>query len=342
MPDYTQLNLISEIAYKLDRYQIKHRNPMKINFRCPLCGDSQKSKTKARGWLNEQKSGKFWYSCWNCGASISFEKFLKEIDPDLAKRLSIESFLNKNAPAKEEFFLENKKKTPEDPLKDIKKISQLPADHPAKQYVLKRKIPSEQHYRIYYAPKFKKWINTIIPGKFENTERDEPRLILPFFDEKKQCFGVNARSFDPKSNLRYISIMFKETTKIFGLDTLDKTKPYIIVEGPIDSLFLKNAVAMSGADINPKKLPEGRIWVFDNEPRSREIIDRMNKLLKMKEKVCIWPKDIIVKDINDMILSGMTNIEQIIFNNSHSGLVGELELAKWGKRDAKSRRYSGV
>lgn len=340
--DYINLKYIQTISTRLEKFKITNRAPIKVNFRCPVCGDSQKSERKARGWiLQNRKSGSLSYYCHNCGDSRSFYKLIEFLDPSLAKEYSVELFLNRSGEKKrEDIFLTNEQ--PDDkedslavpsknPLKDIKKISQLAHDHPAKKYVLARQIPSNQHYRLYYTPKFKTWVNSILPGKLEETFKDEPRLLMPLIDEAGVCFGVSGRSFDPKSSLRYITIMFDERPKIFGLDRVDQSKRFFVVEGPIDSLFLSNAVAMVGAEGNTKSLGEHRLFVFDNEPRNKEIHKRIERLISAGEKVCIWPDHIKEKDINDMIKAGYTNIEKLIDDNTFSGLEAQLRFSKWRK-----------
>jgi hypothetical protein len=218
------------------------------------------------------------------------------------------------------------------PLKTIKKISQLAFDHPVKQYIDKRQIPTAQHYRLYYAPKFMTWINTLIPNKFPNVVKDEPRLIIPFIDGEGKVFGLSARGFKP-NGLRYITIMLEEVPKVFGLDKVDFTKRYFVVEGAIDSMFLSNAVAMAGADGNVSGLknPENAIFVFDSEPRNKEIHKRMEKIIRDGHSICIWPSNLPGKDINEMVLSGITDVEKILINNTYKGLEANLKLMSWKK-----------
>lgn len=339
MVDFIELKYATMLSNRLERFKIKNTNPYKINFRCHICGDSQKSKIKARGWLLESNTTHtFTYFCHNCGASQSFANFLKNLDNMLYNDFVTEKYIDKRKSEEkpiskpENPFTITKLKFG-DPLKKIKKISQLPADHPVKQYIQKRQIPPEQHYRLYYAPKFMTWINSIIPNKFEKFEKDHPRLILPFIDEKGKCFGVSARGFDP-NGLRYISIMFEDKPKIFGLDKVNFNKTYYIVEGALDSLFLNNAIAMAGADGNNGGLEnlENATFVFDLEYRNREIVNRVEKMIKKGYKVCIWPKEIAKfgKDINEMILNGLDKqrIEQIIQQNTFRGMEASLLLAK--------------
>ena len=336
MVDFVELKYATMLSNRLERFKIKNTNPYKINFRCHVCGDSQKSKIKARGWLLESNTTHtFTYFCHNCGVSQSFTNFLKNLDNMLYNDYITEKYIDKRkSEEKTVTKQENSFATPKpvfgDPLQKIKKISQLSADHPVKQYIQKRQIPSAQHYRLYYAPKFMTWINSIIPNKFEKFEKDHPRLILPFIDEKGKCFGVSARGFDP-NGLRYISIMFEDKPKIFGLDKVNFNKKYYIVEGALDSLFLNNAIAMAGADGNTHFLPANGVFVFDNEPRNKEIHKRIEKLIRDGKSVCIWPSSIQQKDINDMILAGLQNIEKIIDANTFTGLEAKLKLMSWRK-----------
>lgn len=340
MVDHIDLKYAMMLSNRLENWKVKNQNPYRINFRCPICGDSAKTKSKSRGWLLEYKN-RFAFYCHNCGAPDhrSFHKFLKHVDGLLYKDYVTDKFIedkpNKSEETKENSF---KVEFKHDPLKDIKKISSLKFDHPAKQYIQKRKIPSDQHYRIFYAPKFKKWINSYIPSKF-NFKKDEPRLIFPLLNENGKMFGVSSRSFDP-NGLRYITIMFDETKyKIFGLDKIDFDKPYYIVEGAIDSLFLRNSLAMVGADGNLKGLKnlENCTIVFDNEPRNKEICRKMNLLIKKNIQICIWPNYLSEKgkDINDLFLSGMNRkqIKKVIDDNTYKGLEAEIKFHEWKKLD---------
>ena len=64
------------------------------NFRCPICGDSQKHKNKARGYLYAVKADMN-FRCHNCGASMTFSNFLKEVDPVVHKQYIVERVKNK-------------------------------------------------------------------------------------------------------------------------------------------------------------------------------------------------------------------------------------------------------
>lgn len=312
-------------------------NPKTYNFRCPICGDSKRNSYKARGYIMEKKDVMLFY-CHNCNASLSFANFLKQQDITLYTEYMQEKFLDKQS-VKQEIVPDITKIVWPDyrfnsPLKHLKKISQLPHDHPAKLYVVQRKIPFDQHHKLFYAPRFKAWVNKCIPEKFNVSDGDEPRLIIPFIDKEKKCFGVQGRSFK-KDGLRYITIMFDESKpKIFGYDTVDLSKRVYVLEGPIDSMFISNAIAMAGSDVNLDKLPDGwtqdLAFVYDNEPRNKQIVKKMEKAIDLGYNVVIWPDNIQQKDVNDMILSDL-NPMQLIRDNTYYGLEAKMRISQWKK-----------
>lgn len=334
MVAFNDLHYAQMLSGRLENFRIRNTNPYKINFRCPICGDSQKSRTKARGWLLE-KENKFLFYCHNCGASHGFQNFLKVVDPLLYNDYIADKFLQKDKKEEFQFKDETGKKLSvlkDNPLKKIKKVSQLSHTHAIKRYISSRQIPARHHYRLYYVKAFKSWINGIIPDKFENLDKDEPRLVIPFLDKDKKVFGVSARGFNP-NGIRYLTIMFDDVPKVFGLDTVDFERPYHIVEGAIDSMFLSNAVAMAGADGNVSAFEnmENAVFVFDAEPRNKEIHQRMERVIRQGYKICIWPDNMKGKDINEMILNGVTDVEQVIKDNTFKGLEANLRLQRWRK-----------
>ena len=337
MVDFVDLQFAQLLASRLELFKIRSRNPYKINFRCPFCGDSQKSRSKARGWLLERDNS-FYYYCHNCGESHGFSHFLKTLDTLAYNDYVAEKFIKNTANTVVASVTDDsvfKTATPQfkiNPLKKLKKVSQLPWDHAVNRYIKQRRIPSHQHYRMYWAPKFKTWINEIIPNKFENTDKDEPRLVMPFLDENQKVFGVSARGFNP-NGVRYITIMFDEKPKVFGLDKVDFNKQYYVVEGAIDSFFVSNALAMAGADGTVKGLKNlpNAVFVFDAEPRNKEIHKRMEKIIESGHSICIWPSNVPGKDINEMFLNGMSDVESVMKSNIYKGLQAKLKFIEWRK-----------
>lgn len=322
------------MSVQFDRWSEKNKT---YNFRCPYCGDSQKNRFKARGYLWDKGKGLV-YSCHNCGITRTFDNFLKEQDPHLHKSYLLEKLAEKSDTNSLVFGEEPEPSTPVESKYTgrqfkLKKVSQLAWNHPAKLWVDNRKIPSDQQYRLYYCPKFNAWTNTYIPGKLnESKEHEEPRLVIPFFDESGKLFGYQGRSFDPNSSRRYITIMLDKRPNIFGLDVYDASKKVYVVEGPIDSLFVDNSIAMAGSDADVSFIKDPVI-VYDNEPRSTEINKKISKTIGMNLPVVIWPAHIEEKDINDMVLSGVKreDIMQILKANTYQGLKANLAHSIWRK-----------
>lgn len=327
------------LSFTLPKYKVTKNQPFTAIFRCPVCGDSQKDKSKTRGYLLQKEDSLFFY-CHNCMASMRFSRFIQTLDPELHSQYMTERFLEKQQERKpaprslETMVFDKPKFVTQGPLSKLKKISQLDWDHPAKQYVVKRKIPNPYHAKLFYVSKFKAFVNSLIPNKYPVIDNDEPRLIIPFIDKNGNVFGFQGRSF-AKDGIRYISIILDPShPKVFNYDTLDLEKTVYVVEGPIDAMFISNCIAMAGADVNLESLnikPENAVMVFDNEPRNKQIMKKVEKSIEMGYNVVIWGSDVEQKDINDMVLAGMEpyEIKKLINERTYSGLEALLKLNEW-------------
>jgi transcription elongation factor Elf1 len=333
--DQKYINLLSN---RLQYFKQKDRDL--FNFRCPVCGDSKKSKTKSRGWIF-LKGAKFRFYCHNCSASMTFSSFLKSIDVVLHQEYLKDVFLeNKiNLPTIEVQSNVTKTIVPKfqtsSPLKYLKKISSLPIEHIAKKYVMARKIPSHVQYKLFYCPNFKAWVNSFLPDKFKDVEKDEARLVIPLLDKDKNFFGCQARSFG-NVQPRYITIIADEDKpRVYGLDSIDLNKHVYVFEGPIDSMFIDNSMAMCGADLTKSvDLDKNKCTiVFDNEPRAMTMVNKIAKYIERGYRVCLWPETIKGKDINEMILNGHEpeELKIIIDKNSYQGIQANLQLQMWRK-----------
>jgi len=282
------------------------------NFRCPYCGDSERHKNKARGYLYRLKNDHN-FKCHNCGVSRTFTNFLKDVDPALHDQYVFERYKvgatgrGSNTPEPVEFKFEKPDFSKKD--FDLPKISELNTTHPAKQFLDNRRIPVKYLGELYFA---------IIPLK-----------------NKGKIFGFQGRSLNPKSKLKYITIILDDHhPKIYGLDKVDWNKTVYIVEGPFDSMFIENSIAMVGADIDKMffitNFETEFVMVYDNEKRNKQIVDRMEKAIDWKFPIVIWPDTIQQKDINDMILSGL-NVQSVIESNVYSGLQAKTKLTSWKK-----------
>jgi hypothetical protein len=326
---------IGLVSPLLDRFKWKKDNL--ANFRCPICGDSDKSKSKARGYFFA-KNNDMYFCCHNCGASHTLYRFLEIVSPALCREYSLDRWKsgengNSNYP-KPEFKFE--KPVFRMDMGTAVCLTYLPEDHICVSYARGRKIPQSSYSRLYYVESFGDWLKQMDPTSAD-VPKDE-RLLIPIFSANGRLIGVQGRTLE-NHNLRYITIKLDhEVEKLwYGLEQKFDSETIIVVEGPIDSLFLRNCVAMVGIANHggiPKAIRGKRIiFAIDNEPRNKAVVERMYSLLDAGREIVIWPERIEQKDINDMILSGMSSIEieDIIKTNSCSGLEAKVKLNTWKK-----------
>jgi len=304
MSVFIDRTFLLRVSPKLQKFTQKKENL--YNFRCPLCGDSSKNKTKARGYVYEKKNNYF-YMCHNCGASTSFYNFLEKVDSNLVKEYALERYKNGEQgrdnyvkPTFEEF----KSETPKFRVKfDIPSVESLPEEHFAKVYVKSRKIPESFHAHLYFAQDFKGFVESLQIEK-EGLKEDDPRLVIPFYDEEKNLVAFQGPALG-ESKLRYITVKTdKENHKLFGTDRISKH-------------FDKSKIVL----------------IYDNEPRNKELHKQMDKAIEEHYNVVIWPEMIEEKDVNDMVLNGFSpdEIQDIISKHTFVNLRAKMEFINWKK-----------
>ena len=313
------INLISPKLQKFKRVKSDL-----YNFRCPICGDSKKNKSKMRGYLYAMKADVN-FKCHNCGASMTFSSFIKHLDPVIHKQYVFERF--KQGTTGRATVVEEPKFHFEVPTFKTKiKLPKASENPSADGYLTARRLDSTQ---FYYAEQFKKFVNTLKPT-FDNTRYDEERIIIPLYYEKN-LIGLQGRSLGP-SKVKYITVMLNDDApKIYGLDNIRKDAPVYITEGPFDSTFIRNSIAMCGADANVDRWGiSNPVWIYDNEPRNSEIVARIGRTIDNGDSIVIWPNNIDDKDINDMVMSGL-DVQSVIESNTYSGLEAKLKFNTWKK-----------
>jgi transcription elongation factor Elf1 len=320
--DHVDSKFIGLVSPKLQKF--KRVKADLYNFRCPICGDSKKNKSKTRGYLYAVKANTN-FKCHNCGASMSLNNFLKQVDPAVHKQYVMEKF--KEGHTGRSFVTEEPEFKFEAPK--FKKKLKLPkaSENPKSSgYLTARKLNPDN---FYYAEHFKKFVNSLKPT-FDDTKHDEERIIIPLYYEKN-LIGLQGRSINPNP-VKYITVMLDDDApKIYGLDTIRRDAPVYITEGPFDSTFIRNAIAMCGADLDISRWGiSNPVWIYDNEPRSREITNRIAKTIDAGHSVVIWPNGIDDKDINDMVMSGL-DVQSVIESNTYSGLQAKLKFNTWKK-----------
>jgi hypothetical protein len=316
-----------------------------FSCRCPICGDSKKNKNKMRGYIYRKDNGLF-YKCHNCGAGLSAGNLIRFLDESLYKKYALERYSqgeNGSSNFREptfNFAPVKFDKIEKRSFESAQTINELPNEHYCKQYVLNRKIPESYHKDLFFTSKFKTFVHELNPNldeKKKNKLYDDARLVIPIYNEYNEIIGLVARALEASNKLRYIKLTFLENQKyFFGQNKVDLSKPILVVEGPIDSMFLYNCLASGDSaltkvadNIDSKNVT----LVYDNEPRNLEIVKLMEKAIDKGYSIVIWPDYIVGKDINEMLLNGF-NIDllhNIIHENTCSGLKAKLKFTAWRK-----------
>ncbi len=320
------------VSHKLVRFKKRGRV---FNFRCPRCLDSQKSKSKARGYFYPKNNG-YSFKCHNCGETDTFHWFLRDFDNSLYEQYCYELLQEggERFSSSTTHAIKKEQTSVESALSGIQRVSTLDQEHQAVKYLKSRKIPVVFHAKLYYCKSFKKFVNSLIPDKL--TTFDEARLVIPLQTRMGTLVGFQGRAFG-ETTIRYITIILEENLgRIWGLDTVDLNRRYYVLEGPFDAMCLDNSLAVCGSDIETamEKIDADKnlaVIVYDKEPRNKEIISKMEQTIKAGWKLCIWPVDFEFKDVNDGILGGLQSSEILhtIDCNIQSGLMAELALSDW-------------
>ncbi len=332
----TDTKFLNFLSSRLDRFKRVRDNLW--NFRCPLCGDSSRNKRKARGYVYQKKTDLF-YKCHNCGSGLSIGNLIKELDPNLHKQYVMERYkageTGKRKSKAPEFKFETPKFKSKKTTIDLPSIESLLKEHYARVYCEGREIPQQFMDKIFYAEDFKNWALSVCQVDYSTLISGEPRLVIPFFDKDNQLIGAQGRALQ-ESKVRYVTVkVHEDAPKVFGLERWNSEQYTYLVEGPIDSLFLPNCLAMAGADMSDLSIldKDKTTLIFDNEPRNFQIVRSMIKSLQDGWGVVIWPNSITCKDINDMVLTSIKDarLVEIINRNTYSGQRGEWEVHSWKK-----------
>jgi transcription elongation factor Elf1 len=333
---------IQMVGFRLRNF--KRKKDYLWNFSCPICGDSQKNKLKARGYVF-QKGQDLFYTCHNCGIGLNLANLLKHIDPNLHKEYTLERYtsgktnnsnlantvLNISPP---KFDKVEKQKT----FDFADWCDKLPEGHFCLDYLSKRQIPKEYYSKLLFTSHYKQFCDKLIPNH-EKQIIDDARLIIPFYNEYNELIAISGRALETSDKtLRYITIRTEESDKklVYGMDRIKLSETVKVVEGPIDSLFLHNCLASGDANLTAvgNSISAGKkVLIYDNEPRNKDIVKMMQDAIKLGHNIVIWPNTIEGKDINEMIMNGHTidEIERIISSNTMSGLEAQTAFVFWKK-----------
>lgn len=334
MSAYVDNLYLTRVSSKLTKFKQKRTDL--FNFRCPICGDSQKNKNLARGYIF-RKDDDYFYRCHNCSISLNFYGFLERVEPTFLPEYMKDSYQERGLPppiANTEISVPKDKPVFKKRLK-LKTVGSLSDTHPAKQYCVDRMIPEETLHRLYYASDFKKFVSDMGWEK-KGLLDDDKRIVIPFYNKEKELVALQGRTITD-SKLRYITVKVKEdSNKFFGLDTVDEDEMIYVTEGPIDSLFLDNAISTADSNLFAAERLYDKtkiVLVWDNEPRNKEIVKLLDKAIEMHYNVVIWPEMIKAKDINEMVKDGfdVDEIKDIVEKNTFVNLRAKMEFVNWKK-----------
>ena len=329
---------IGAMSPRLDKFSRK--GDYTYNFRCPICGDSRTNLNKARGYIFARQGGLF-YKCHNCSASMSLGNLIKNVDLSLYKEYCLDRYKageTGRKPHKENGFVFKPVTFGSNKSENFKgiltKLSELNSSHEAIQYLVKRKLSLNKISDLYLVSDVSK-LKVLAPDYEDKIMTHEPRIVMPFYDSNNELVGLSCRAIRGEKQ-RYLVVRIKDDLPmLYNMNHVDKTKQIYVTEGPIDSLFLPNAVAVGNSNLKyALNYFENAVLCYDNEPRNKEIIKLMAEAIQANAKICIWPKSIAEKDINEMILVGRTEEEilDIINKNTFEGLTAMVEFTSWRMR----------
>lgn len=327
---------IGTISIRLEKFAKK--GDYLYNFRCPICGDSQTNRNKARGYLFAKKGGMF-YKCHNCASSMSLGSLIKQIDPSLYKEYALDRYKDGQnavkATHKPSFvFKPVVFETPSLYPNILTPMHKLPITHEAWIYALNRKLPEDKINTLFYVNDVSR-LTEINPSYKEKIVTNESRIVIPFYNQEKELVGLSARAIS-ENRIRYITMRVIEDDDVllYNIENVNKQEKCYITEGPFDSMFLPNAIAVGNSNLTVAlRHVKNSVLIYDNQPRNREIAREIKTAISKDAAVCIWPNDIHEKDINEMILAGRTQDEILlaINKNTFRGLEAMINFNKWKK-----------
>lgn len=343
------MNLYIDIKYAklaglgISLFKLKKMSPFLAMGRCPICGDSQTNKFKCRFFFYE-KQGKINASCHNCGYSASIGSYLKAQEPLMFKQYCLEIFGKNDViekPKQEDFIPEKIAPIVSKLTLDnvgLPLVKDLHYDNHARVYIESRNLPE---YPFLYAKEFCKFASQF--NKDFATKKEHARVIIPFFGEDGSIHAFQARTLGNDEPKYYTVSVEEDSHKIFGIERINKDETVLVVEGPLDSLFLDNCIAARSSSLKECAIKSSRliynnpkndyVLVYDNEPRNKDLCKLIEKAVDENFRVCLLPESWNHKDINDAILAGMqpNDIKALILNNTYQGLSAKLKFNNWKK-----------
>jgi len=327
----------------------KKKKAHEWNFRCPLCGDSERNRHKARGYIYAKRDILF-YKCHNCSVALPFAALLKRLDRQAFDEYLLESLQDGQEPK------QSLQAAPEPHSSPIKGDQSHPVDkllvptlaacrasqsalHEVYRYAVEiRKLPESALTRLNATNKAHTWLLPLVgEEKAAKVADDITYLVQPFCLPNGAWYGAQLRMLERKEYLTFR--WSNEPLKMFGLEAWNPNALTYVVEGPIDSLFIPNCISPCGSDLltgvqeveNQGLMDKRaeRVYVWDNEPKNPQVRHHIQTAIRLKEPVVIWRGD-WEKDINDMVRAGK-NVLKEIEKRTFKGTAAQVEFDSWAR-----------
>lgn len=341
---------IMNIAPLVDRPHVISRAPLKINCRCPVCGDSKKSKKKKRGYFLEGDKGVF-FICHNCGWSGSLKRLIEQEWPHLVQDYVFSRFQDSiqhdvepsvsTDPNDIEWtggVLQARDEVEKELDSLLTSVEDLPDGHPVVTYIRRRKIPEKHLKDIWFATHWYAVARAVDGDIYPEHMKDikHPRLVFKCRDQQGNLLAVQGRALKPGDSPKYVTIkVHPNAPKIWGLDHVNTDEPVFLQEGIMDCMFIDNSAAILGAAYGEvDEWIQDRVWVLDDEPRSPNTVKYMERLIDRGERVVCWDREgTPEKDINGKVIKGKDplDLQQYLRKNIVSGLEAKLRIRSWRK-----------
>lgn len=335
--DYVDLKYTRILSSYLSEFH--EVGPELMRCRCPLCGDSKKSKFKTRGYLFVRE-GRVFFRCHNCGRGKTLYGLMSFVAPSLCRAYVFERFSKDGGQVRTAVPLANQTalatlEVEDSLLNDLESIADLPDGHHAKEYLRGRQISEEQFADLYFTENVRDFSKNIEKYKERNIP-EHPAVMIPFRDDVGTLMFIQCRFLS--GEIRYMTLEIQGGEKIWGMDKVDWNKKVYMVEGPFDAMFVDNCIAAAGGSLNASlkyvmnKAKAGVVLIFDRDyTTNNDVFRNLRDAVESNVPVVLFDAKFKAKDINEAITLGQfsrSNITDYLESRTFVGLGARLEFGK--------------
>jgi len=289
----------------------------RITLACPYCGDSHTDDTKKRGniyWDTLQ------YHCYNCSHHTNLYSFLRDHDvrlPNTGDSFDVIDYIKTNERSVKKietikhsvFSKADELAIPIDKFKSFFKAKEItPGDWIW--FKLKERLLHHMSDQFLYSERDQKlWILNLTPTG----------NILSVQSRRMKGKGSRYLTYDlPKlyqeMNIEInidedVLVSISKVSTLFGIMQVNFQRDVTIFEGPLDSKFMTNSLALATAGRSTNEFDEMATvrYMFDNDKTGKE---KMAEKLKKGRPVFMWSKFLKeneldtynIKDLNDLMI----------------------------------------